>query len=531
MKDKEKKELFVNVGNQEIETALLENDVLVELHKEKTNQQFAVGDIYLGRVKRIVSGLNAAFVDIGHEKDAFLHLLDLGPNVLTFNKYVKEKLQGKKTDLLRDPYSMEPVVSKKTGIKEVFEQGQLVMVQIVKEAISTKGPRLSCEISFAGRFLVLVPFASQVMISQKIKNNRERKRLQELVNSIKPANAGVIIRTVAENQGKEELLADLRQLMGKWRSTLQEIEGTRFPKKLFSEMNRTSSLLRDLLNDSFTGIYTNSKIQYEEIYSFVRQIAPQQTGIVRYHNAATPLFEYYGIDKQIKSGFGKIVAIKNGIYLIIEQTEAMYVIDVNSGHKMDAHIPQEENILRVNMGAAVEIARQLRLRDIGGIIIIDFIDMQKQENRKALYQCMVDEMKKDRASHTILPVNRFGLIQVTRQRVRPETHTDLLERCPSCHGSGKVKPALLMVDEIYNNLAFLLQNYKKDKLTLKVHPMMYAYLKQGLFNLHRKWQWSCRRRFRIKAEANYQLLEYKFYNNHLGDIDLWSNKEEKSYEE
>ena len=505
--------------------------MLVELHREKLNRNFSVGDIYLGRVKRIVPGLNAAFVDIGHEKDAFLHLLDLGPHVLTFNKYIKEKLQGRKVDIFKEQYPLEPVISKKNGISEVLSVNQLVMVQVIKEAISTKGPRLSCEISYAGRFLVLVPFAQQVMISQKIKGKKERSRLSELVSSIKPENVGVIIRTVAENQGKEELLADLKQLMSKWRSSLNNIEGTRFPKKLCSELNRTSSMLRDLLDQSFTGIYTNSKLQYEEIYTYVRQIAPDQLDIVKYHNNGTPLFEYYGIDRQIKSGFGKIVAIKNGIYLIIEQTEAMYVIDVNSGHKMDAQIPQEENILRVNIGAAVEIARQLRLRDIGGIIIIDFIDMQKQENRKALYQCMVDEMKKDRASHTILPVNRFGLIQVTRQRVRPETHLDMLEKCPSCHGSGKMKPAVLIVDEIYNNLEFLLQNYKQDKITLKVHPFVYAYLKEGFFNLHRKWQWALKRRFRIESDPHYHFLEYKFHNSRFGEIDLWENKEERTVSE
>lgn len=524
MKEKEKKELFVNVDEQEIETALLENDVLVELHKEKINQNFSVGDIYIGRIKRIVPGLNAAFVDVGHERDAFLHLLDLGPHVLTFNKYVREKLQGSKTDIIRSSYPLEPLITKKSSIKEIFEVNQLVMVQIVKEAISTKGPRLSCEISFAGRFLVLVPFAQQVMISQKIRGKKERSRLYDLVSSIKPENVGVIIRTVAENQGREELLSDMKQLMEKWRSTLNNIDGTRFPKKICSELSRTSSLLRDLLNDSFTGIYTNSKNQYEELYSYVRKIAPNQLEIVKYHNHAVPLFEYYGIDKQIKSGFGKIVAIKNGIYLIIEQTEAMYVIDVNSGHKMDSQIPQEENILRVNMGAAVEIARQLRLRDIGGIIIIDFIDMQKMENRKALYQCMVEEMKKDRASHTILPVNRFGLIQVTRQRVRPETHLDMLEKCPSCHGTGKVKPAVMIVDEIYNNLEFLMQNYRRDHITLKVHPFMYAYLKQGCLNLYRKWQWDFKRCFRLKSDSHLQLLEYRFHNNRLGDIDLWSKE-------
>lgn len=523
----EKKELYVNVGEKDVEIALLENNSLVELHKEKINSNFVVGDIYLGRVRRIVGGMNAVFVDIGHERDAFLPAMDLGENVLTFNKFVMDKLQGRRMDLMRQEYPMEAPLSKSANVSDIFSSNQLVMVQVVKEAISTKGPRVSCEISYAGRFLVLVPFAKDVMISQKIKNRKERSRLQGLVAAIKPKNVGIIIRTVAENQEKDELQADLRDLLKRWKTTLDNISGTRFPKKLCSEMNRTSSLLRDMLNDSFTAVYTNSKQQYENLSSYVRQISPNQAGIVKYHDRSTPLFEYYGIDRQIKSGFGKIVAIKNGIYLIIEQTEAMYVIDVNSGHKMDSQKNQEDNILKVNMDAAVEIARQLRLRDIGGIIIIDFIDMRLAENRKTLYNCMVDEMKKDRASHTILPTNKFGLIQVTRQRVRPETNTDLLEKCPSCHGSGKVKPALMVLDEIQENLHFMLKNYHRERLTLQVHPFIYAYMKRGFFNIYRQWQWKFKRCFRLKSMPNYQLLEYKFYNKRLGDIDLWEKKEEE----
>ena len=527
MSEIEKKELYVNVGEKDVEIALLENNVLVELHKEKINSNFMVGDIYLGRIRKVMPGMNAAFVDIGHEKDAFLHLLDLGPKVLTFNKYVREKLQGQPFDLMHQEYPLEPLVGKSKKISDIFSFNQLVLVQVVKEAISTKGPRVSCEISYAGRFLVLVPFANEVMISQKIRNRKERSRLQGLVAGIKPKNVGIIIRTVAENQGRDELLADMRDLLGKWKSTLDGISGTRFPKKLCSELNRTSSMLRDMLNESFTGVYTNSKQQYENLSAYVRQIAPNQAGIVKYHQRPVPLFEYYGIDRQIKSGFGKIVAIKNGIYLIIEQTEAMYVIDVNSGHKMDAQKNQEDNILRVNMDAAVEIARQLRLRDIGGIIIIDFIDMRLAENRKALYNKMTDEMKKDRASHTILPINKFGLIQITRQRVRPETRTDLLEKCPSCHGSGKVKPATMVLDEIQQNLEFLLGNYRRNQLTLQVHPFIYAYLKKGVPSLHLRWQWHLKRRFGLKQMPNYQLLEYKFYGKGIGEIDLWEKKEEE----
>lgn len=522
-----RKDLFVNIGQSEIEIALQEEGSLVEFHRETISNEFAVGDIYLARVKKILPGLNAAFVDVGHEKDAFLHYLDLGPRIKTISKFVKNRLQNNSKFKNLDTLSYENEISKNGNIKEILSVNQIVLVQIMKESISTKGPRVTGEISLAGRFIVLIPFSDQIMISQKIKNERERVRLKEIIRKFKPKNIGVIIRTIAENQREEELKIDLQNVLERWDQTVDNITGIKFPKKVASELNRTTSLIRDLFNDTFDSIYINDEESYNEIRSFIKLIAPERLSIVKLHKKKTPLFEYFGVDKQIRSGFGKIVAIKNGIYLVIEHTEALHVIDVNSGHRMDALKTQEENVLSVNLEAAVEIARQLRLRDIGGIIVIDFIDMHASENQRILYERLKDEMKKDRACHTILPPNKFGLVQITRQRVRSSTDVEVKEKCPSCQGSGRVKAPISLLDNIENNLQFLVDKQKEKKLTLITHPFVYAYLTKGFFNMKRKWILKYHCKLKINYDNSYAFLEYRFFNDTLGEINMYSYMKNK----
>jgi ribonuclease G len=515
-----RKELFVNIGQSEIEIALQEDGKLVEFHREVTKNEFAVGDIYLARVKKILPGLNAVFVDVGHEKDAFLHYLDLGPKIKTISHFVKLRLQNNSKYQDLDSLKFDKEISKNGNIKEILSVNQIILVQIMKESISTKGPRVTGEISLAGRFLVLIPFSDKIMVSQKIKNEKERNRLKEIIKKFKPNNVGVIIRTIAEKQGEDELKQDFENVLKRWNQSLANISGIKFPKKVASELNRITSLIRDLFNDSFDTIYLNDIDSYNEIRSFIKVIAPERLNIVKLHKKQTSLFEYYGVDKQIRSGFGKIVAIKNGIYLIIEHTEALHVIDVNSGHRMDALKTQEENVLSVNLDAAVEIARQLRLRDIGGIIVVDFIDMHSSENQRTLYNKLKDEMKKDRACHTILPPNKFGLVQITRQRVRSSTDVEVREKCPSCHGSGKIKAPIQILDNIENNLQFLVEKQQEKKLTLLTHPFVYAYLTKGFFNIKRKWMLKYRCKLKIGYENSYSFLEFRFFNDTLGEINM-----------
>ena len=514
------KDLFIDVHKDEVRIALLEDKVLVELHRERMLDNFHVGDIYIGRIKRVNPGLNAAFVDIGHEKDAFWHFLDFGANMLTFNKYVKNCLGGNVKSPSLANVKIEELLSKEEKIKDIASAGQLVLVQVSKEAISTKGPRLTGEISLAGRFLVLTPFSNQIMVSQKITSNEERTRLRKAMTKIKPQNMGLIIRTNAKDQPMEMLHADMRNLLEKWHEMVQNISGMTFPKRVISELDRTSAFLRDLLNESFDAVHINDLARYEEIRAYIQTIAPDKADIVKLYKGKTPFFEHFEIDKQIKGSFGKNISLKGGTYLVIEHTEALHVIDVNSGHRLSAEKTQDVNILEVNMRAAVEVARQLRLRDMGGIIIVDFIDMRLAAHRKDLFNCLEEEMKKDKARHTILPPNRFGLVQITRHRVRPEITIDVTERCPSCNGTGMVRPPILIVDSIENDLQLLIRTQKENKLTLAVHPFLFSYLRRKRIRL--KWWWQHKSWIKIQEHPEFHLLEYKFYSQKHGEINFWS---------
>ncbi len=514
------KELIIDSQASEVNIALLEDSTLVELQKEKNNNNYAVGDIYLGRVKKIMPGLNAAFVDVGYEKDAFLHYLDLGPQVRSLIKYTNMSRSNRGSQPSMDNFSFEPDIEKTGKITQVLKSNQQILVQIAKEPISTKGPRISSELSFAGRFLVLVPFSNRISISQKIKSSDERKRLKRLILSIKPKNFGVIIRTVAESKMVAELDTDLRNLVKKWDILNKKLPSSKAPQKVVSELDRTNALLRDILTESFNSVHVNDPVLAEEIKNYIGTIAPKKVDIVKHYRGKKPIFEQFSIDKQIKSSFGKTVTIKSGVYLIIEHTEALHVIDVNSGHRVNKEISQEQNALAVNVEAAAEIARQLRLRDMGGIIVIDFIDMNDGKNRRTLFQRLRDEMAKDRAKHTILPPSKFGLVQITRQRVRPEMNLEVVEKCPTCSGTGKIRPSIIITDEIENNLKYLLHDQNEQKLELALHPYLEAYLRKGFPSIRDKWYMKYKKWIKLKPMNSYHFLEYRFFNKNKEEIKM-----------
>ncbi len=514
------RELIIDAKSGEVEIALLEDKILVELQKEKSNQGFQVGDIYLGKVHKIMPGLNAAFVDVGYEKDAFLHYLDLGPQVRSLSKYVKLALSGKGARIPLEQFVAEEDIEKTGKITQVIKVNQPVLVQIEKEPISSKGPRISSEISFAGRFLVLVPFSNRISVSTRIKSVEERNRLKRLITSIKPKNFGVIIRTVAEGKMVAELDSDLKNLIAKWQDLVSKLNEAKPPFKVLSELDRTSVILRDVLNESFNSITVNDQALYDEIRNYIGKIAPKKVDIVKMYRGRVPIYEFFGIDKQIKNAFGKTVSIKTGIYLIVEHTEAMHVIDVNSGHRSRKENSQEENALSVNIDAAVEIARQLRLRDMGGIIVIDFIDMHESRNRRALYQKLKDEMAKDHAKHTILPPSKFGLVQITRQRVRPENEIEVLEECPTCRGSGKIRSSSLLTDEIEGNIRTLLTEQNESYVRLTLHPFIYAYLTKGFPSRQLKWYFKYKKWIRLESVTSHHLLEYHFFNKIEDEIKM-----------
>ncbi|MBL6667335.1 MAG: Rne/Rng family ribonuclease [Crocinitomicaceae bacterium] len=502
-----KLEIVVDSRANDIWIALLKDGKLIELHEDRGGADFAVGDIYLGKVRRVVPSLNAAFVDVGYEKDAFLHYLDLGPQYNSFARFCKNTLRGKQSVSDLRYFKLENDIEKNGKISDVLSSSQSILVQVAKEPISTKGPRLCSEVTIAGRYLVLVPFSDKVSVSQKIKENEEKKRLKEVMSRIKPKNFGVIIRTVAEKKSTEDLEQDLKQLLEKWNEMFSSIKGTRGPKKLLGELNRTSSMLRDLLNKDFSNIHVNNDILYDEIREYVSSIAPGKEKIVKHYSGKLDVFERFGISKQIKTLFGKKVPLPSGGYLIIEHTEAMHVIDVNSGNRKGAD-GQESNALATNIEAAEEIARVLQLRDMGGIICVDFIDMHEKANNRALFDKMKVFMKPDRAKHNIVPPSRFGVVEITRQRVRPETEIKTGETCPTCNGTGEIQASILFAEEIESNIEYVLQQNPKKSIELSLHPYLEAFFTKGLMSKQMRWFLKHKRWVSINGLSSYRFLEY-----------------------
>ncbi|MDE6439823.1 MAG: ribonuclease E/G, partial [Bacteroidales bacterium] len=349
------KELIVDSNAQEVVIALVEDKQLVELHREKNNTMHSVGDVFLGRVKKLMPGLNAAFIEVGAEKEGFLHYLDVGPQFASLNRFTQCAINGDRAQTDIQKYKNREETPKNAKISSVLKQNQSLLVQVTKEPISTKGPRLSAEISFPGRYLVLVPFSNKVSISQKIKNPEERSRLKSLIQSIRPHNFGVIIRTVAEGRSVADLDADMTALTKKWAHIERQLLHAKAPMKVCSELDKAVSILRDFLNNDFNHIATNDQQLFDEIQAYILRIAPEKKDIVKLYKGKEPIFDHYGISKQIKSSFGKVVNLRhNGAYIVVEHTEAMHVIDVNSGHRMNADQSQESNALQVNLDAALE---------------------------------------------------------------------------------------------------------------------------------------------------------------------------------
>ena len=514
-------ELIINSSDDKVTIAHLEEKQLVGLNSEKKDSKFSVGDIYLGKVKKIAPGLNAAFIDVGYEKDAFLHYLDLGPQIRSLLKYLRLASKSKLDTCLLGNFNAEKDIQKSGKMTQVLSSNQWVVVQVAKEPISTKGPRLTSEISLAGRYVVLVPFADNISISQKIKSSAERNRLKRLAASIKPKNFSIIVRTVAAGKSVADLDKDIQDLMSKWKRIFDLLKQSRPPQKLLGELDRTSTILRDFLNPNFNSIYVDDNSLADDVRNYIKTIAPEQEKIVKLHKGRKPIFDYYGIDRQIKNLFGKTVNMPGGAYLIIEHTEALHVIDVNSGGRTKSGGSSQANqALDVNLRAAKEIARQLRLRDLGGIIVVDFIDMHSGAHRKQLFESLKEEMRKDSTKHTILPPSKFGLIQITRQRVRPETQIKTSEKCPSCNGTGEIKASVLLVDDIENNIRYFVEEQNEKKLTLHVHPYVASHLTKGLYSQKWKWFFKYKAKIKIQEDKSFHLMQYRFYNRNDEEIKL-----------
>ena len=516
-------EVIIDVQPKDISIALLEDKQLVEYQQEQRTESFSVGNIYVAKVKKLMPGLNACFVDVGAERVAFLHYLDLGSQFYSFEKYLKQVASDRKKLYPIQKAHIQPELKKDGSIANTLKVGQEILVQIVKEPINTKGPRLTCELSFAGRYLVLIPFDDSVSVSTKIKRGEERSRLKQLIQSIKPKNFGVIVRTVAEGKRAAELDAELKVLLKRWEDTITKVQKTTDrPKLCFEEESRAVALLRDLFNPTYDAINVNDAQIFDEIRNYLEIIAPEKKEIVKLYKGTVPIFDNFNVTKQLKSGFGKTVNYKHGAYLIIEHTEAMHVVDVNSGTRIKKENDQEANALETNLGAADELARQL-----GGIIIVDFIDMKLPEDRQMLYERMCKNMQKDRAKHNILPLSKFGLMQITRQRVRPAMSVNVEEVCPTCFGKGTIKSSFLFTDTLENKIDNLVNKIGIKKFYLHVHPYVAAYINKGVFSMKLQWQMKYGLGVRVIPSQKLAFLQYEFYDDNKQFIDMQEEIETK----
>ena len=515
-------EVVIDVQSKEITIGLLEDGKLAEYQRERQDASYSVGNIYLARVKKLMPGLNAAFIDVGYEKEGFIHYQDLGPQFTTLAKYVKQQISDRKHLIPISRFKLEADMTKDGTVSDTLTVGQEILVQIAKEPISTKGPRLTCDLSLPGRFMVLIPFQNKVSVSTKIKSSEEKNRLKQIISGIRPVNYGVIIRTSAQGVGAEELSQELTSLVKRWEGCVTTLMKGKLPSLCYEETGRAVALLRDIFNPSFENIWVNDPATFSQIKDYVSLIAPEKADVVKLYDEEQPILDKFAVTRQIKSSLGKTVSCKAGAYIIIEHTEALHVIDVNSGHRSRQAEDQEENALLVDMAAADEIARQMRLRDMGGIVVIDFIDLNKPEHRDELYKHMKTLMETDRAKHNILPLSKFCLMQITRQRVRPVMEVMTAEACPVCGGRRVVKPSILFPDRLQEKLDILTSEMKVKRFSLHVHPFIAAHLRQGWFFRSRYWQW--RRRYgmawRLISDESMELLQYKVLDADRNEIDL-----------
>ena len=506
-------ELIIQKGSSGVEIALLSNRKLIEFHRETASDGFQVGDFYLGKVKKISPSLNAAFIHVGGEKDGFLTYFDLGPNLKSLRKVVKSAIAGQPRAGDLDEFTIEEPIVKTGKIGQVLKSGEPLLIQVIKEPIANKGPKVTCDISIPGRYFILVPFSNHISISRKIGTPKEKARLKDLANSIRPHNFGVIVRTVSEGVAIEELDKDMRDLIKKWNDLIRGLKNATTATKVLGEGNRLQTLLRDILNDSFTQIVTNDPAIHAAVKETLGKYNTDADKILKLHSGKNLPFDQYNVNRQIQSSFGRNVPFSGGAYLVIDHTEALHVIDVNSGSTSFDQQNREENVLKVNLEAVDELARQVRLRDMGGIIVIDFIDMRDPKMKNELFTALKTAMKTDRARHTILPMSKFGLVQITRERVRPATEIATQEVCISCNGTGKMDSSVQLLDRIENEINYLWENMNQKHVTLRANPLITNFFKQGIPSLRMKWWLKHKHWLKLQADPSLSLTSYQLEND------------------
>jgi ribonuclease G len=499
-------ELVISTKRDATRIALIKKNSIAAYYVAPHDTAHAVGDIYLGRVKHIRAGLNAAFVDVGHEKDAFIHYADLGKHFPVISEVTMSRQNKGKNG--------NTILSKEGAIASVIRPNQKIMVQIAKESISSKGLRLSSIISLPGRYLVFMPFGNDITISRRIEDTQERDRLYNLIASIKPVKSSIVVRTVAEGRDVAALHGDLKQLVERWEIGIAQVKKAKVGERLIGELSRINAILRDTpLIDSFGQIIVDNEIVADEMREYLVNNTSKKPTIVHQYKGKTPLFEHLGLERQLKSLFGKTVNLDGGGYLVVEQTEALHSIDVNSGNYGSSFKKDEGVALAVNLKAAERVAQIMQLRDIGGIIIIDFINMSTPAANLKVYNAMKRFIKEDRAKINIYPLTRLGLMQITRERVRSPLAIASNEVCSTCFGTGKMVDTLSIAHQISQQLKLLVTKRHIGNITIRLHPYLYAYFTHGL--LSRKWQWMLAYRTFIKLEEdkNMPIVHYTFLDS------------------
>ncbi|MEX0647159.1 MAG: Rne/Rng family ribonuclease [Balneolaceae bacterium] len=504
-----KNQIIIHSSGKQTRVALLENGELAQLFIESEENQRTVGDIYLARVHKVMSGIRAAFIDVGMEKDAFLHFSDAGDHLGTYIQMMNGEnsiSSGAKKDLSK--FKKLSNNEKQILAGKLLRNNQRILVQIVKEPIGSKGPRVSTDITIAGRFLVLIPMGEYIALSKKINNGRERKRLKSIVGSMLPDGFGVIVRTVAQKQDKEAIEEDMRTVLKKWERILNKLESSKPPTLLYKDLDITESLIRDLFAKQYDRVLIDDYQLYKSVKSYVSQIAPKMLPSVQLYKGKDHIFDHTNIGNDVNSIFSPRVRMPSGGYLIFEQTEAMYVVDVNSG-PYAAKEKQEDNSLKTNLEAAREIAKQLRLRDIGGIIVVDFIDLRDDKNRKKIYDELKKEFKKDRAKTNIIGMSDFGLIQITRQRIRPSVVNSVSKICPMCGGNGSVVSQDTIITDIESWISKLKYSTEYRAVDIYVNPFLHSFITKGIFS--QRWRWMLRYKVKISfiKDENTSLNEFK----------------------
>ena len=504
-----KNQIIIHSSGKQTRVALLENGELAQLFIESEENQRTVGDIYHARVHKVMGGIRAAFIDVGMEKDAFLHFSDAGDHLGQYIKMMNgEKAISKSAEKDLKNFNKLSNYDKQMLAGKLLRNGQNLLVQIVKEPIGSKGPRVSTDITIAGRFLVLIPMGEYIALSKKINNNKERRRLKKTVGDMLPDGFGVIVRTVAQGQDKESIEEDMRTVLVKWEKMLNKLEESTPPTLLYKDLDITESLIRDLFAKQYDRVLIDDYQLYKSIKSYVSQIAPKMLPSVQLYKGKENVFDSVGVGNDVNSIFSPRVRMPSGGYLIFEQTEAMYVVDVNSG-PYAAKQKQEDNSLKTNLEAAREIAKQLRLRDIGGIIVVDFIDLRDDKNRKKIYDELKKEFKKDQAKTNILGMSDFGLVQITRQRIRPSVVNSVSKVCPMCGGSGSVVSQDTIITDIESWISKLKYSTQYRAVDIYVNPYLKSFLTKGIFSPRWKWQLRYGMRISFIAEENTSLNEFK----------------------